>query len=136
MITSSGGEFALLFNCEGALRFTRFDRVRFGTAESVAPFAADLNGLRFEFSDGGVQRREQIGVRCLSDQFVIVIRNGYFDAVNALLVGKYNAGLCLPAPVVQYLAHFLELSLDLFGLLGSESDVTSRIRYLHSLLST
>jgi hypothetical protein len=47
---------------------------------------SDANGLRFEFADRRVDGREQVRVRGLPDQFVIVIRHRHFDAVQMPLV--------------------------------------------------
>lgn len=70
-------------------------------AFAVPPFPAYLDRLSFELIKSGVKSAEKIRVGPVTDQFVVVIRNCYFDIIRLALMRENYMRLGLTTPVIQ-----------------------------------
>src|SRR5215469_11230476 len=105
MIASSGAPLADFgcgcFLAGAALRFTLFARGRSRNAETLAPLCANFDSLSFQSFDSLSEGEEEIRVRSLSDQFVVVIGDRHLDIVQMTFVSEDHARLGFASSVVK-----------------------------------
>ena len=130
-MTSSGVVFDAGLSGVGDLRFTLVFRIGFRPAEAIPPLRPDLDGLRFELPDRRVNGSEKVCIGSLPDQFVIVVRHGYFDIIQMPLVRENDTCLGFASAVIEQLPDFCKFCLDLFGLGGRKFDMTSGVSDFH-----
>src|SRR6185437_16902600 len=75
-------------------------------AFAVAPFLANFDRLFLEFLDCRMERSEEVRIRGLAHQFVVVVGNRYFGVIQVAFVRHDDARLHLAAPVIQQFADF------------------------------
>jgi hypothetical protein len=102
-------------------------------AFAIAPFPAYLDRLSFELIKSCVKSGEKIRVGPVTDQFVVVIWNRYFDVIRQALMRENHMRLGLTAPVIQQLPDFLELGCQFNGLLRRQLHVTPCVGYFHKI---
>jgi hypothetical protein len=106
-------------------------------AFAIPPFSAYLDRLSFELIKSGVKSAEKICVGSVTDQFVVMIRNGYFDVIRLALMRENHMCLGFTAPIIQKFPDFLELGCQFNGLLRRQHFrqlyVTPSVSYFHKI---